>query len=343
MSRLVRVELSRLLTRRLLRVAVVLGLVGVLAVDGLIAARSSNDIAAARASADAQLQQQYQSCMAQVGAVKGQGPTKDDCNGMLPAGQLKSCLAIAAENVKNGPTAADCRRNVGFNPYFNDPRFHFAANVKDLLTAAAYLLMAVGLVLAASFVGAEWQAGTFASMLTWEPRRQRVLAAKLLAPVLVWTVVSAFLTAVLVSGAALAAATRGTLDGTTSHLVQQNVIMAARVMGLVALVSLIGGAIAAFTRHTVAVVAVTAGYLIAGELVGGLASVWWRHHGLAAQLLAFIQGRTGYYLNPPRGVDPATWNGQRFLHAGPAALIVILVAAVLVIAASTLLGRRDVA
>ena len=68
------------------------------------------------------------------------------------------------------------------NEYFNDPRFHFADHPRDMLTAAAYIFMAVGLVLAASFVGAEWQAGTFASMLTWEPRRQRVLAAKLVAP-----------------------------------------------------------------------------------------------------------------------------------------------------------------
>jgi ABC-type transport system involved in multi-copper enzyme maturation permease subunit len=35
--------------------------------------------------------------------------------------------------------------------------------------------------LAASFVGAEWRAGTMTTLLTWEPRRERVILAKALA------------------------------------------------------------------------------------------------------------------------------------------------------------------
>lgn len=343
MIRLLRVELGRLFSRRLFRALVILGLLGVLAVDGLIAARSSNNVATAKATADVQLQRQYADCVAQISTTPGQGPTKADCDGQLPANQLKSCLAFVAQHAANGPTAEECRREATLNPYFVDPRFHFADHAKDLVTASAYLLMAAGLVVAASFVGAEWQAGTFASLLTWEPRRQRVLAAKLLTPVVAITVLAAVLILILESGAALAADVRGTLDLTTAHLVRQVAVMGVRVLGLIALVTLIGGAIAVFTRHTVAVVGVVAGYLIGGELVAGMASRWWHNHGLSSQLLAFIQGRFTYYVNPPPGVDPGTWNGERFLHAGPAALIVAAITAALVAIASATLSRRDVA
>jgi hypothetical protein len=340
--RLLKVELSRLFARRLFRAVVLLGLVGVLAVDGYIAARSSNTIAAAKARADQQLHEQYTSCLAQVSPASKDGPTKADCDGMTPAGQLASCLQLSAVNAGQGPTEADCRRNADYNPYFSDPRFHFADHAKDLLTASAYLFMAVGLVTAASAVGAEWQAGTFASLLTWEPRRQRVLAAKLLAPTLAMGVLTAVCAAVLEAGAALAAATRGTLDLTTGRLVEQVVVMGLRIVGLVMLVTLISGAIAAFTRHTVAVVGVVLGYLVAGELVGGIVSPWWRDHGLVPHLLAFVNGKVLYYAVPPRGVDPNTWHGERYLHAGAAALIVAAVAVVAVAVASVTMSRRDV-
>jgi ABC-2 type transport system permease protein len=343
MIRLLKVELGRLLSRRLFRAVVILGLLGVLAVDGLIAAQSSNNVAAAKAKADQQLQTQYQDCVSHISKTPDQGPSQADCDSQLPANQLTSCLTFATENPGNAPTVEDCRRQGAYNPYFNDPRFHFADHAKDLIIASTYLLMAVGLILAASFIGAEWQAGTFAALLTWEPRRQRVMAAKLLAPVIAVTVMAAVLMLILESGAALAAEVRGTLELTTSHLVGQVAVMGARVLGLIALVTLIGGAIAVFTRHTVAVVGVIAGYLIGGEIVGGIASTWWRNHGLAAQLLAFIQGHFSYYVEPPPGVDPASWNGQRLLHAGPASLIVIAITGALVVVASVALSRRDVA
>jgi ABC-2 family transporter protein len=339
MTRLMKVELSRILSRRLFRLTAVLGLLAVLAVDGLIAGHSSTDVTGATARANTELQQQYQSCLSAVGQPGG-GPTKQDCDSELPAGQVKDCLAHLAAQPVPGVTAADCRNNAGSNPYYNDPRFHFAEHAKDLLTGAAFILMAVGLVVAASSVGAEWQAGTFASLLTWEPRRQRVLAAKLVAPVIAIAVLAVTLGAVLVAGAVVAANTRGTMDGTTSHLVGQLFVMAARVVGLVALVTLMGAALAAFTRHTVAVVAVVGGYLIAGELVGAIVSEWWRNHGLAAQLVAFVQGDYRY------SVHTRTLSGDvftnHFLHAGGAALIVSALAALAVVTASVTLGRRDV-
>ena len=80
-----------------------------------------------------------------------------------------------------------------------------------------------------------------------------------------------------------------------------------------------------------------------GRAGRGIVSTWWRNHGLAAQLLAFVQGKI-----PLRRPGAAGLAGRRkvehFLHAGWAAVIVIgVVAGALAVVASIALGRRDVA
>jgi ABC-2 type transport system permease protein len=347
MTGLLRVELGRLFSRRLVRLVGSLGLLAVLLVAGLIAARSNTDVASARARADAQAQSQYQSCLTSIDATSvipnepANGPNKADCDQMLPAAQLKSCLAAStASPGGRGPTAQECARMS--NPYFQDPRFHFADHVGDLLEAAAFIFVLLGAVIGASFIGAEWQAGTFGSLLTWEPRRQRVLTAKVTAAVLGVAVLTTVITAVLVGGAALAADLRGTMDGTTTHLMGQVGVKAARVLGLVALFTVIGATLAAFTRHTVAAVAVLGGYFVGGEMVGAIVSRWWHNHALGAQMLAFIQGRYAYYVPAPPGTDQSTWNGDRYLHAGGASVVVICIALGFAAVAALTLHRRDV-
>jgi ABC-2 type transport system permease protein len=346
MTRLLKVELGRLFSRRLVRVVAIVGLLGFLAIDGLIAVKSSTDVKAAHIRADEMVQSQYQSCLAQVPAMQGSGSrlTKADCENILPAAQLKNCLAaVEAQSNSSGPgrpTKEECIRNS--NPYFHDPRFHFADHAADLLSSAAFIFMMLGLLIGASFIGAEWQSGTFASLLTWEPRRQRVLGAKLTAAVIGLALLSTVLTSAFVGGAAVAANLRGTMDGTTVHLMAQLGVMAVRVLGVVALFTLIGAALATFTRHTVGAVAVMGGYLVLGELVGAIVSSWWRNHSLGAQVTAIIRGHYVYYVNPPSGDVLSTRLGEHYLHAGSASIIVGLVTFALIATASIMLARRDV-
>lgn len=342
MNALLRVELRRVLSRRLFRVTVLLGLLVVLAIDGVIAAKSSTDVAAAKAHAQAELNRQYAGCLAAVPTTPGQpGPTKADCDGMLPQHQVAECIAgVQAGQAPPGATVDDCRRHAGDNPFFKDPRFFFAYHGTDLLTSFAFLFMAVALVVAASLTGAEWQAGTFASLLTWEPRRQRVLAAKLLAPTVALSVVAAVGAAVFVAGGWLAADLRGTTAGTTGHVWWQLAEQYGRVVGLIALVSVIGAALGALTRHTVAAVGVVGGYLVGGELVGGLVSRWWAHHGLGAHLVALVRGSYDF------PVRTATTTGfqetTQVLHAGSGAVIVTLIAVAAAGVAAVAVARRDV-
>jgi ABC-2 type transport system permease protein len=334
MKRLLVVELKRLLARRLFRLVVVVGLLAVLVVDGIIAARSSTDVAAAKAAAVRNEQQSYDACLSFAAAGNG-GPTKADCDSQRPEAQMRQCQA-------DNPTHPDRNCASILNEYYQDPRFHFADHAKDLLTSAAYILMMVGLLLGASAVGAEWQSGTFAALLTWEPRRQRVLAAKVVAPVLLMTLVATVLGGLLLAGADIAAATRGTTAGTTGQVVHELFSMSGRVLGLIALVTLLGAALAALTRHTVAVVAVVGGYLVAGELVGAIVSTWWRHHGLAAQLFAFIRGEF-HYSTQGRIFGSRFDEVEHVLHASWAAVIVTIVVGAALAIAATALSRRDVA
>ena len=80
----------------------------------------------------------------------------------------------------------------------------------------------------------------------------------------------------------------------TGHLWAQLAAQYGRSVGLLALVTLIAAGLGAVARHTVAALAVVGGYLVAGEVVGGVVSRWWHTHALAAHLYAFMQGTWTY-------------------------------------------------
>ena len=46
-------------------------------------------------------------------------------------------------------------------------------DLKQVVRGASISLLILGIALAASFMGAEWGAGTMTTLLTWEPRRGR--------------------------------------------------------------------------------------------------------------------------------------------------------------------------
>jgi len=78
---------------------------------------------------------------------------------------------------------------------------------------ASGVLFTLGVVVGASFVGAEWNSGSMSTLLTWEPRRGRVLAAKLVAAVVTTMAVSLLVVAVVVLLLLPSAALHGTTSG----------------------------------------------------------------------------------------------------------------------------------
>lgn len=61
--------------------------------------------------------------------------------------------------------------------------FGYPGAVEVAIRIAAQPLFSLSVVVGASFVGAEWGSGAMTTLLTWEPRRGRVLASKLAAAV----------------------------------------------------------------------------------------------------------------------------------------------------------------
>jgi ABC-2 family transporter protein len=100
----------------------------------------------------------------------------------------------------------------------------------------------------ASFIGADWRFGTMGTLLTWEPRRVRVLVAKAIAAAVVAFVATILMHALLVGGMLPAVVTKGTTTGPArfDHLIGVSLRGAA----LAAIASMLGFAIASVARNS---------------------------------------------------------------------------------------------
>ncbi len=158
-GRLAGAELRRLCYRRLVRVVALLAVLGFLAAM-FTSYRQHNrpgaaDLAAATRSRDqliAQLDQGYADCLktqppADAEKFCGPPPTAED----LPLSQFLTRRPLEA------------------------------GQVSDYALAIGVALAMLGFVIGASFIGAEWSSRDLVSWLYWEPRRLRLMAAKLVA------------------------------------------------------------------------------------------------------------------------------------------------------------------
>ena len=200
------------------------------------------------------------------------------------------------------------------------------------------LVMLSGL-FGAAFVGAEYRAGTVETQLLWEPRRKRVLGAKLAAVGASTFMIHAALLALLVAVALPAAWWRGTTAGAGDAfwLGLGATIIRGGVISAVAAV--IAAAVTAAARYTTAAVAVLLGYAITFEVRAALLRGF-RPWDLIENAFAFANGGTAarYEFANQHGV----W--VEVADHGPAlALVYVAVyTAFIVWVAATVFSRRDV-
>jgi hypothetical protein len=217
-------ELLRFRSRRL--VVVLFGAaLGGSAVGAAIAAwQSTPPTAAVRAQARAQAEEEFASCM-------------NSEYGTPETGVEQFCRDYAGEETQYMPS-------------------HLALEeLPAILEGISSLTSILGLVVGASVVAASWQTGTISTIFTWEPRRTRWFAARLLVlatGVFASTIaIVAFLSAAL----AIAAALRGSTilsEGWWTDVLTTGL----RVAIAAAIAALIGGAVAAAGRHTAAALGV---------------------------------------------------------------------------------------
>lgn len=215
--------------------------------------------------------------------------------------------------------------------YFGDGDNRFQLrSLPDVLQGSAFLVVIGGLLLGASFVGAEWHAGTMTTLLTWEPRRLRVLVAKAAVAAVCVFVLMVVLLAVFALVLALVAATRGITSGVGDHLWRSVAGTVLRIAACAAAGSLVGLGIAMVARSTAAAIGIGFAYLgIVEGLIRGLRPGW-QHYLLADNIAVVITGGDQGIMRTP----------VTLTHA---AVTVAVWAAVLVGAAAVSFRSRDVA
>lgn len=302
MSALLSVELRRMLARRLVRVLVVLAVVGIAIAGVAVAVTSKPVIGPALALAQQQVEELRLSCQRDVAAHPDDYPAN-----VIPV--------------------EFCRENYRVEFFYRDPRFHLTA-LRDVFLGTAFVLVVGGWLLGASFMGAEWHAGTLATLLAWEPRRLRVFVAKLAAAAAVLFLLALVLQAVLGLFLAAAAAIRGTTEGADAEWLRSVSGVAVRVAGLTAMGGAMGFAIATIGRNTAAALGVGFAYLAVVEgLVRALRPQWSRWL-IGDNAGVFLTGEAGF---PPVSRSPL----------GAAGVIAVYTAALL-LAALVAFRERDV-
>ena len=247
MGSLIGIEIKRLLARRLFRILIALSLLGIVIAGIVVFFRSSDEPPPAEVViTDPLMEAEIDRCR------RGEfGP--------LPGGEAQ-------------PSRRECIEFMGIqNP---DPRFHLAG-IRDTFMGTAVPLAVMAWLLGASFIGAEWQKGTMATTLLWEPRRVRLLAAKALACCVTIFAVFVVLQIALALALTPAGLLRGTTEGIDGEWLRSTAGVVAR-GGIVAVVAaMIGFSIAGLGRNTAAALGVGFLYMTVIEgLVRGLRPNW---------------------------------------------------------------------
>ena len=243
MTRLVRVEVRRLRSRRMVKIVV-----GVLAI-GVLAAIPVLDWAIAqqaRIDHDAEIER----------CVAAQEPKARD-DGFVPP-TIPASVASPPERERR------CQHVIP--PV--DPDLT-PSDVEDVTTNTSALLILLGFVVGASFIGADWHAGVIPTTLSWESRRTRVFFAKLAAVVgsvfviaVGWyTVFDAALTGLL--------ALEGTFGEADGEWFRAVTGLALRISAVSAGAALFGYAAGHIGRSTAGALGLGLGYVIAVENVVG--------------------------------------------------------------------------
>jgi ABC-2 type transport system permease protein len=239
-----------------------------------------------------------------------------------------------------------CHENITVRSYLPSTTYHLW-DLGNLLQGVSFLLVAGALAVGASFVGAEWHTGSMTTLLTWEPRRLRVLVAKTIAIAAVAFVVTIGLQLLLSLVLTLVAVTRGDTTETGGSWLRSVIGSGLRISAMASGASVMGLAVAMIGRNVAAAlggifvyVAVVEGILRGLRMKLGL----WL---LGDNVGIFITGRPRTFFDqtessPVLGGQSTTFSQAQIRTVGQAAMIVALYAAVLLVAAAWSFRARDV-
>jgi ABC-2 type transport system permease protein len=248
MTRLTRVELRRLFSRRLTSIAIL----GALVITGLLLFSSYQE---AKPLSGAEMTSQRASFDEQRKQWDANGPQ-----------MVKDCLTQQAEVQKSDPKAdLACNRMEPRWESWGKPVAKFSQMMPTALTGGSLLLAFVGFLIGAGFVAAEFSSGSMANWLTFEPRRLRVYGSKLGAAGLGLLPIAVAVLAALTGGVWLIVGHFASTAGTTARVWGNLAQMGGRAVALAVAAALAGAAMGVLFRHTAAVLGIAVGYLVLVE------------------------------------------------------------------------------
>ncbi|MFN2587231.1 MAG: hypothetical protein ABR613_03795 [Actinomycetota bacterium] len=143
--------------------------------------------------------------------------------------------------------------------------FRFATLETNLVQIMGFPLILVGWLTGASAIGAEWPQRTVTALLTWEPRRGRVLAGKVVAAAAFAALFVAALMAFFTVAMLPAAAANGTFAGVDGAWWADYLATAGRVAAVAAAAVVVGFSLATLGKNTAAGFGGGVAYLLIGE------------------------------------------------------------------------------
>jgi ABC-2 type transport system permease protein len=306
MSRLLAGELQRVLARRLVRVLALVAVAGI-ALAGVLVFLNTDTLSAPEAEARrTAAQTRVEACLrGEPVQIRG-GPVRQ----VPPDLRAEVCASSRVAGV-------------------DDPRFRLRG-LKGILQGTTAPLVIVGWLIGASMIGADWQTRTLTTLLTWEPRRLRVLLVKVLACLIVAAAFTLLAQALLSAALLPSAWWHGTTAGTGGTWLRSVAGVVLRGMLLVSIATAIGFAVASIGRNTAAALGIGFAYFLIIENVAGSFLAGLRRWLLLGNAIVLIAGRDSGGDVPGRSVVAA-------------ALFLIAVAVGLLMGATVLFARRDVA
>jgi len=305
---LIAAEFKRIAARRAVRLCVLVAAVGIVAA-GVIAFATSSSVS------DATYRQEVRAANARVDAQRA---AAEQC--------IQAHGGVAGRDVS--PAVRDKCIPVRFASV-HDPRFH-RQRLGGILKGTSGVFAILGLALGATLLGAEFASRGMTTLLTYEPRRLRVFAAKV-ATGMGAMAAFAFVSLVAVALALLPALL---LHGAPVHNGDPTWAGVAGTIGrgtaLVALTTGIGMAIATLGRTTAAALGTAFAYIVVLEYILGAFLKSSRAWLLLGNVIVFVSGQSS-----GGGVS-----GRSVLGAG---IFLALVATGLIAVAAISFRERDIA
>jgi len=272
--RLLRSELLRARSRRMVSMVIVGGLIGIVIGLGIASFYSHKPSAAQLASAQQQYDATYQRCL----NGKYLGP-----NQQIDAGATS--VADVCSTAVTPPLDGIMLRDI-----------------EQILEHISTLVILLGALLGASLGGADWTSNTMGTLLTWEPRRMRVFLVRALVVAIFVVAVTLFLQIVFALVYWLATDVRGVTAMLPPHLVGDTFATMLRVSAMAIAFGLVAYVLAMIGRSTVSSLGVLFGYLILFEgIVAGF------RQSIAGSLL--VRAATVVISRQPILMEPRDFSG----------------------------------